>query len=111
MQKTNFNFEVIIADDASTDGTQEIIQEYTNRYPELFVTILQKKNQYLLGVKPIFKYVFPRARGKYIALCEGDDYWTDQYKLQKQIDFLEANPDYGLVYSDIQMIDEIIRLF
>lgn len=100
MQKTTFPIEIIIHDDASTDGTAKIVKEYADKYPDLIVPILQTENQYSQGIKPSHKFVFPRARGKYIAFCEGDDYWTDPYKLQKQVDFLEANPDYGMVHTD-----------
>ena len=94
MQKCSFNFEVLIHDDASTDGTQNIIQEYVTRYPDIIKPIYQKENQYSKGIDPNVKYNFSRAKGKYIAMCEGDDYWTDPYKLQKQVDFLESHPDY-----------------
>lgn len=95
MQKTNFKYEIIIHDDASTDGTAEIIKEYVEKYPDLITPIFQTENQYSKGVRGMFpKFCFPRAKGKYIALCEGDDYWTDPLKLQKQVDFLEANPEY-----------------
>jgi glycosyltransferase involved in cell wall biosynthesis len=99
MQKTNFLFEVLIHDDASTDGTADIIREYEQRYPEIIKPIYQTENQYSKGVKISITYNFPRAKGKYIALCEGDDYWTDTYKLQKQVDFLEKNPEYGMCYT------------
>lgn len=102
MQKTTFPFEVVIHDDASTDGSADIIREYAERYPDVFVPIYQTENQYSKGIKVSSTFVFPRARGKYIALCEGDDYWTDPLKLQKQVDFLEANPDYGLVFTNSQ---------
>jgi glycosyltransferase involved in cell wall biosynthesis len=92
MQKTSFAFEIIIHDDASTDGTKEIIEEYATKYPDIIFPICQKENQYSKGVKPTWAFNAPRWRGKYIALCEGDDYWTDQLKLQKQVDILEANP-------------------
>lgn len=112
MQQTTFPFEVVIHDDASTDGSAAIIREYATRYPNIFVPIYQTENQYSQGKKVSSTFVFPRARGKYIALCEGDDYWTDPLKLQKQVDFLEANPEYGLVRTDVnrlyqetQMID------
>ncbi len=101
MQKTTFPFEIIIHDDASTDDTAKIIQEYANQYPELFVTILQKENQWSKGIRPSPTYVWPRARGKYIALCEGDDYWTDPYKLQKQVDFMKENPDCSLCFHNV----------
>lgn len=93
-QKTNFPIEVLIHDDASTDGTQDIIREYEKKYPNIVKPIYQKENQYSKGVKVSLVYNYSRARGKYIALCEGDDYWTDPYKLQKQVDFLESHPDY-----------------
>jgi len=96
-QKTLFPVEIIIHDDASTDGTDRIIREYADKYPEFIITIIQKENQFSKGIKPIFEYVYPRAQGKYIANCEGDDYWTDSYKLQKQVDFLEKNPDYSMI--------------
>ena len=85
MQKTNFAIEVLIHDDASTDGTQDIIREYETKYPEIIKPIYQKENQYSKGISIGIKY---------IAMCEGDDYWTDPYKLQKQVDFLESHPDY-----------------
>ena len=100
IQKTTFPIEIIIHDDASTDKTADIIREYAQKHPDLIVPIYQQENQYSKGVKSIHNFVFPKARGKYIALCEGDDYWTDPNKLQKQVDFLEANPDYGMVHSD-----------
>lgn len=93
MQKTDFSFEVLIHDDASTDNTANIIREYETEYPDIIKPIYQTKNQYSKGVKIGISYLYPRARGKYIAECEGDDYWTDSFKLQKQVDFLEANPE------------------
>jgi len=101
IQKTDFLFEIIIHDDASTDGTQAIISDYLIKYPNLFIPILQKENQFSKGKKILAELTFPLARGKYIALCEGDDYWTDPLKLQKQVEFLEANPDYGMVHSEL----------
>lgn len=91
MQKTNFPIEIIIHDDASTDNTATIVKQYAEKHPGLIITILQTINQYSQGIKPWPNFVFPKARGKYIALCEGDDYWTDPLKLQKQVDFLEGN--------------------
>jgi glycosyltransferase involved in cell wall biosynthesis len=96
MQKTSFPIEYIVHDDASTDGTADIIREYEARYPDVIKAFYQTENQFSKG-EPIFsKFMFPHARGKYIALCDGDDYWTDPLKLQKQVDFLEANPDYAI---------------
>ena len=96
MQQTNFAFEVLIHDDCSTDGTTEIIKEYELMYPDIIKPIYEKENQYQQG-KPSGSVVwnFPRAQGKYIAMCEGDDYWIDPLKLQKQVDFLDANPEYS----------------
>jgi glycosyltransferase involved in cell wall biosynthesis len=96
MQKTNFPVEVLIHDDASTDNTADIIREYETKYPNIIKTVYQKENQYSKGINPAVEYLFPLVQGKYIALCEGDDYWTDPLKLQKQVDFLEANPDFSL---------------
>lgn len=94
MQKTTSRFEVLIHDDASTDGTQNIIREYEERYPDVIKPIYQTENQYSKGIRINLSYNFPRARGKYIAFCEGDDYWTTSDKLQKQVDFLENHSDY-----------------
>lgn len=88
-QKTNFKFEVIVHDDASTDGTAEIVKEFYEKYPELIIPILQKTNQYQLNVNKLTKFILPIAKGKYIAWNEGDDFWTDEYKLQKQVDYIE----------------------
>lgn len=106
MQKCSFNFEVLIHDDASTDGTQNIIQEYVTRYPDIIKPIYQKENQYSKGIDPNVKYNFSRAKGKYIAMCEGDDYWTDPYKLQKQVDFLESHPDYVMCSHKYQIYEQ-----
>lgn len=99
-QKTSFNFEVLIHDDASPDNTADIIRCYWERYPEIIKPIFQKENQHSKGVPIGAKYLFPHAKGKYIALCEGDDYWIDMYKLQKQVDFLENHPQYiGITHN------------
>ena len=101
MQKTNFKYEILIHDDASTDGTADIIREYEAKYPDIFKPIYQTENQYSKGKNISATYNWPRAIGKYIAQCEGDDYWTDPLKLQKQVDFLEANPAYGLIHTKV----------
>lgn len=100
MQKTIFPVEIIIHDDASTDRTTEIIKEYKIKNPTLFKTIFQSENQYSQKVDIYNEFLYPKTQGKYIALCEGDDYWIDPLKLQKQVDFLEANEEYGLVHGD-----------
>ncbi len=97
LQKTNFPIEILIHDDASTDNTSTIIKEYELKFPELIKPIYQKENQYSQGVRPISKFNFERSKGKYIAVCEGDDYWTDPFKLQKQVDILEQNKNGNIV--------------
>ena len=104
-QKTSFPIKIVIHDDASSDGTADIIKKYFHKYPALIKPIIQKENQWSKG-KRITPIAMQYAKGKYIALCEGDDYWTDPYKLQKQVDFLEANPDYVMCYHDAKIIDE-----
>jgi glycosyltransferase involved in cell wall biosynthesis len=90
-QKANFTYEILIHDDASTDNSVNIIKEYVNKYPHLFKPIFQTENQYSKGMSIWYDIQIPRAKGKYIAICEGDDYWIDPYKLQKQVDFMEEN--------------------
>lgn len=92
-QKTNFAFEVLVHDDASTDGTASIIKEYAEKYPEIVKPIFQTQNQYSQGIRFAYLYQYPRAKGEYWALCEGDDYWCDEYKLQKQYDAMEMHPE------------------
>lgn len=106
MQKTDFPFEVLIHDDASTDNTPQIIREYQSKYPDIIKPIFQKENQYSKGIWITGIHQLPRAKGKYIAFCEGDDYWTDPYKLQKQVDFLETHPDYSLCCHRYQVFDK-----
>lgn len=91
-QKTNFKYEIIIHDDASVDNTKDIICEYAKKYPDLIVPIIQKQNQYSQGNPVFLRYIYPKVRGKYVALCEGDDYWTDSNKLQLQYEAMENNP-------------------
>lgn len=104
-QKTNFEFEILIHDDASTDKTATIIKNYTNKYPDRIKPIYRVDNLYSQGIRNmIIRYLLPKAKGKYIALCEGDDYWTDYDKLQKQVDFLESNPDYSLCFHSVKVV-------
>ncbi len=105
MQKTTFAFEVLVHEDASTDSTAEILREYELKFSKLFRCVYQTENQFLKQ-NTLVNILFKMAKGKYIALCEGDDYWTDPYKLQKQVDFLEANQDYSICwggYSELWM--------
>ncbi|MDY6148164.1 MAG: glycosyltransferase [Porphyromonas sp.] len=106
MQRTTFPIELIIHDDASTDGTAGIIREYQEKYPDVIISIFQKENQYSKQVPISTTYVWPKIRGKYVAICEGDDYWTDPLKLQKQVDYLEAHPGCGLVYSSVRFFHQ-----
>lgn len=100
MQKTDFPFEILVNDDASTDGTADIIREYELKYPDLFRCVYQKENQW--GKKDICRDIlFPMVRGKYVALNEGDDYWTDENKLQKQVDFMESHPDFSVCFHPV----------
>lgn len=92
MQKTNFNFEILIHDDNSSDGTVDILKQYEKKYPNLIKVIYERENQYSKGV-PIFDIMKPFLTGKYIAMCEGDDYWIDPYKLQKQVNFMDNHDD------------------
>lgn len=105
MQKTNFPVEILIFDDASTDGTQKIIREYAAKHSNIR-TFLQTENQWIKQKYGLLDWLFPNAKGKYIALCEGDDYWTDPLKLQKQVDFLEGHNDYSICYHRVHEQNE-----
>ena len=94
MQKTNFKFEVIIHDDASTDGSADIIREYAAKHPDIFVPIYQNENQYSQGKGIVKPHMYPKTKGEYVAWCEGDDCWTHPEKLQRQVDFLDSHPDF-----------------
>ncbi|MGF0019623.1 glycosyltransferase family 2 protein [Sporofaciens sp. SGI.106] len=104
-QKTTFRFEVIVHDDASTDNTASIIKEYEIKYPEIIKGIYQKENQYSQGVNILEKYIYPKIRGKYIAICEGDDCWIDEKKLQKQFDALEKHPECDMCAHRAKLFD------
>lgn len=100
MQKTNFRFEAIVHDDASTDGTAAIIREYAEKYPDIIKPIFETENQYSKRDGSLRRIMDAHMHGKYVAMCEGDDYWIDPLKLQKQVDFLEANSDYSLCFHN-----------
>lgn len=106
MQQTNFLFEVVISDDCSKDGTRAVIAEYKEKYPELIRDVSKDYNQ---GAIPNWWYVQNQAKGKYTAICEGDDYWTDPLKLQKQVDFLESHPDYSMCCHAAKVLNETSR--
>ncbi len=103
MQETNFPFEIVIDDDCSPDGTVDVIKQYMEKYPKIMNARLREKN---VGSMTNFMENMQRAKGKYIAICEGDDYWTDPLKIQKQVDFLEENDEYVLTYSRIEAFNE-----
>jgi glycosyltransferase involved in cell wall biosynthesis len=96
-QKTSFPFELIIGEDCSIDGTGDLVFSYQNKYPNIIRVITSDRN---VGMMRNFCRVTEACKGKYIAFCEGDDYWTDPCKLRKQVDFLEQNPDYAMVHTD-----------
>lgn len=104
MQKTDFPFEAIVHDDASTDRSAEIIREYAEKYPDIIKPIFETENQYSKHDGSIRRIMNAHTHGKYVAMCEGDDYWTDPLKLQKQVDFLELNSEYGLVYTLVDCV-------
>lgn len=105
-QKTTFKYEVLINDDASKDGTKNIIIDYCNRYPDIFVPFLQEENQFSKGVSITRDILLPRAKGKYIAFCEGDDFWIDENKLQMQFEVLEMHPECSLCVHPVNCINE-----
>lgn len=106
MQSFSRRYEVIVHDDCSQDGTQDIIREYQEKYPELFKVIYQKENTYLKGIPVGLEQMMPLVKGKYLAFCEGDDYWTDADKLQKQFDILENHQDCSICVHKVRVIDE-----
>lgn len=105
IQETDFPFEIIIRDDCSTDITAEIVKSYADKYPNLIKPIFETENQFSEGVRPM-PVVMNASVGKYIALCDGDDYWTDPLKIQKQYDFLSKNDDYAICYSSSTVIND-----
>lgn len=106
MQKTNFTYEAIVHDDASTDGTADIIREYAEKYPEIIKPIFETENQYSKKDGSLSRIMNAHTHGRYVAMCEGDDYWIDPLKLQKQVDFLNLNPDISLVFSNRIILNE-----
>lgn len=105
-QKTDFPFKVIVHDDASDDGTQDIIKTYARKYPNIFIPIYQKDNQYSKHVNIYDKFLRSKIESKYTAICEGDDYWCDENKLQLQYDYMEDHPSCSLCVHNTEMIDE-----
>jgi len=111
MQHTNFPFEIILGEDESSDGTRDICIKYANKYSDKIKLFLrERKNVLYFNGRPTGRYNFlanlKEASGKYIALLDGDDYWTDPYKLQKQVDFFESHPDVAGCFHDVVSVDE-----
>lgn len=99
-QKVNFTYEIIVHDDASTDGTVDILKEYKERNPDIIRLILEKENQFSKGKDLLQEIVLPYVRGRYLAFCEGDDFWIYEGKLQRQYDFMEANAETSACYHN-----------
>lgn len=110
MQKTNFKYEILVNDDASTDNTAKILKEYQKNFPRLLRVIYQKENQHSKGII-VTSILLEQARGKYLAFCEGDDFWIDENKLQKQVDFLEQNKNYSAVSHNTFVVNEFNKEF
>lgn len=103
MQRCNFDFEIVIGEDYSKDSSRVVILEYANKYPGKFKLLLHEQN---IGAHLNQDLVFKNCTGEFIAICEGDDYWNDSLKLKKQVDFLEVNPEYGLVVTDFNILNQ-----
>jgi glycosyltransferase involved in cell wall biosynthesis len=103
IQNTDFNFEIIIGEDCSIDGTREIVFNYSQMYSDKIKIVTSENN---VGAIANELRTLQACKGKYIAFCEGDDFWADPFKLQKQVDFLEANPDFGLVHGDVNHLNQ-----
>ena len=112
MQKTDFRFEAIVHDDASTDGTAEIVREYAEKYPDIIKPILEKENLYSKHIPGLISSIMnEKCRGKYIAICEGDDYWIDENKLQMQVDYMEKHPKCTMTCCRTKMYSERRKIF
>lgn len=105
-QQTKYRFEVLVHDDASTDGSQMIIQEYADKYPDIIKPIFQKENQYSKKIDIYNTHIEPLIKGKYVAVCEGDDYWCNPSKIEMQISYLENNPKCSLCVGNTRSITE-----
>ncbi len=105
-QRCEYPYEILVHDDVSTDGTIDILKEYAAKYPEIVKPLFEEENQYSKGVPINETFNFPRAQGKYIALCEGDDYWLDETKLQRQIAHMEQDPECTFCFTNGMIHDE-----
>lgn len=106
-QKTDFRYEVLVHDDASTDATADIIREYAEKYPDIICPIYQTQNQYSQGVSINKEFFVPRIKGKYVAFCEGDDYWCSPDKLQRQVEAMEADSSCSMsVHKTLEVFED-----
>jgi len=105
-QETNFKFKLFIGEDCSKDNTKSICLDYAEKYPDKVEVIANEQNNIKKNIDNVWRAIFSSG-AKYVAICEGDDYWIDPHKLQKQVDFLDANPDFSLCFSGVDVIDEI----
>ncbi|ASO06692.1 glycosyltransferase family 2 protein [Arenibacter algicola] len=110
VQKCNFTIELIIGDDNSPDNTEEVVREFLKHHPKKHL-VRYTKHEVNKGMNGNSQWIANQTRGKYIAVCEGDDYWSDPYKLQKQVDFLEENPNFGMVYAKSNIFEENTQKF
>lgn len=106
-QKTTFPFEAMVIDDCSTDSTASIVQEYEQRYPDIIKPVYRRKRQHLDGLPNLMELLLQSVKSQYVAFCDGDDYWNDPYKLQKQVDFLDTHAEYVVCYHDAIIINEV----
>lgn len=104
MQQTSFPFEVVLGEDCGKDQTRDIIRAYEQKYPTIIKPIYHEQN--VGAARNLFQYCLPAAKGKYIAICDGDDYWTDPHKLQRQVDFLEQHPDCVMNFHRVRQVDQ-----
>ncbi|MDD2852001.1 MAG: glycosyltransferase [Desulfuromonadaceae bacterium] len=104
MQEVDFQYEIVVGEDCSTDGTRSILLKYQRRYPDRIRAILPENN---LGMMRNFMETYQTCCGDYVAILEGDDYWSSPHKLQKQIDFLDANPDFMICFHNAETLSEL----
>ena len=109
-QKTDFDYEILINDDASTDRSPEIIKEYQQKYPKLIKPVFQTENQYSKNVHMSNTFLFPRVKGEFVCFCEGDDYWCDNNKLQEQYNVMSSHPECSICTHCTQLIKEDGRI-
>lgn len=107
-QQTSFPIEIVLGEDCSSDATRQIIREFEARYPGIIRPVYHQRN--VGAARNLFEYALPMAKGRYIALCDGDDYWTDPHKLQKQVDYLQQHPECVLCFHRVKQVDQDDRI-